>query len=576
MRSWLGLATALALGCSQVAEPMDGGEQGGDLRRQDGPDSPGDAFADALLAEAAAPDAARADAGSLDAAPAPDAAPPDAAQADRVATDLVGAVDGAPITDATAGDSAPCVVEDDLDGDGHGGLCEPRDCSPGNAAIHPGATERCNALDDDCDGLVDEDLNCPAPLPKIWVFILAGQSNMVGLGRVSELGAHADLFAPALRSGIPKVGIYLEDSVHQNPNQNGAMRWLDVDEYGGFGVDAARFGPELGFGARMHELWPERQIRILKVAEGATDLAEDWAARSGRLYSLLLSTVRSQFEILGEHERIELVGLVWMQGESDAFGDLADAYGSNLRRFITSLREDLGQALLPTVAALIAPQGGWPEAETVRDATSDLAARLGPMSTVETSDLTMWPDDVAHYDTRSTLILGRRFADAAVGLLPTRWDSQADFGGAQGGRQWRYRQRMGSGVVEDLAYVSWLERWQGGAQGPFISRAATSPGAAVDAELWWRAPYAGRVQLDLTAAAVGTGGDGAWVALVDGDFVRWGPVRLSAGGSARHQAVLDVVQGRELRFQTAAGPAHDEAHDSTRWEIELVMSAVDE
>ena len=30
------------------------------------------------------------------------------------------------------------------------------DCNDSNAAVHPGASEVCNGLDDDCDGVVDE------------------------------------------------------------------------------------------------------------------------------------------------------------------------------------------------------------------------------------------------------------------------------------------------------------------------------------------------------------------------------------------------------------------------------------
>jgi hypothetical protein len=47
---------------------------------------------------------------------------------------------------------ADCVDPDD-DGDGDPDVA---DCAPRNAAIHHGANEACNGIDDDCDGLVDE------------------------------------------------------------------------------------------------------------------------------------------------------------------------------------------------------------------------------------------------------------------------------------------------------------------------------------------------------------------------------------------------------------------------------------
>jgi hypothetical protein len=46
----------------------------------------------------------------------------------------------------------------DQDGDGYS-VCG-TDCDDGNDGVHPGATESCNGLDDDCDGVTDEGTGC--------------------------------------------------------------------------------------------------------------------------------------------------------------------------------------------------------------------------------------------------------------------------------------------------------------------------------------------------------------------------------------------------------------------------------
>jgi hypothetical protein len=48
------------------------------------------------------------------------------------------------------GDGAAIDADDD-------GVAEAEDCNDGDASIHPGADERCNAIDDDCDDVIDED-----------------------------------------------------------------------------------------------------------------------------------------------------------------------------------------------------------------------------------------------------------------------------------------------------------------------------------------------------------------------------------------------------------------------------------
>jgi len=64
----------------------------------------------------------------------------------------------------------PSVYYADVDGDGYGNanattqacgtltgyVSDSADCNDGNASIHPGANDVCNSIDDNCDGIVDE------------------------------------------------------------------------------------------------------------------------------------------------------------------------------------------------------------------------------------------------------------------------------------------------------------------------------------------------------------------------------------------------------------------------------------
>jgi len=51
-----------------------------------------------------------------------------------------------------------CCVDEDGDGFGEGAGCDERDCGDLDPDVHPGAPERCNGLDDDCDTRIDEEI----------------------------------------------------------------------------------------------------------------------------------------------------------------------------------------------------------------------------------------------------------------------------------------------------------------------------------------------------------------------------------------------------------------------------------
>ncbi len=69
--------------------------------------------------------------------------------------------------DSTANDDDSATDDDDVqppvDNDGDG-VPLGEDCNDSHSGIYPGAPELCNALDDDCDDVADEDGVCPCPV----------------------------------------------------------------------------------------------------------------------------------------------------------------------------------------------------------------------------------------------------------------------------------------------------------------------------------------------------------------------------------------------------------------------------
>src|SRR5262249_32858855 len=54
--------------------------------------------------------------------------------------------------------SATSSTTIDPDADGDGFSVREGDCNDSNAAVHPGATEICNSIDDNCNGQIDENV----------------------------------------------------------------------------------------------------------------------------------------------------------------------------------------------------------------------------------------------------------------------------------------------------------------------------------------------------------------------------------------------------------------------------------
>ena len=231
------------------------------------------------------------------------------------------------------------------------------------------------------------------------VFVLAGQSNMVGQGLTEEL-------TPAQAVTPPNVTYF-----------------LGADEAGLF--DRERFGPEVSLAGRLAEAWPDRELIFVKHARGGTSLLA-WAPRwdvmraeitgnaaAGPLYSQLVEILQR----LELRDGVEIGAVFWMQGERDAlFEGPAEEYFENLGTLIAAFRRDLGHPDLPFLLGLANPlPERYLKLDTVRRAQRRAAAEITGVHLIETDALTR-RDDGVHYDTGGVLELGRRFAEAYLAI----------------------------------------------------------------------------------------------------------------------------------------------------------------
>lgn len=237
----------------------------------------------------------------------------------------------------------------------------------------------------------------PAPPPPtiqpgaqiaLPVFLVLGQSNAFGNGKISDL--QATWWAPQPNTEVLRDNVWplLEPGV----------------------LHPEFFGPEIAFGARAGK---SAKVGIIKIAVPATNLATDWSPQvAGSLHFRVLDVVQSARTT----RQIRIAGVLWMQGESDATNAaMAAQYGANLTAFIQSLRRDIGDQSLPFAVCRVNPpvNDGFPYAAEVRAGQQGIT--LAGYTWFDCDELSLGPDRL-HFDTAGQVVLGNLFADAMVRL----------------------------------------------------------------------------------------------------------------------------------------------------------------
>ncbi len=191
--------------------------------------------------------------------------------------------------------------------------------------------------------------------------------------------------------------------------------WIDLQ--GGLGHSSSYFGPEVGFGHRLSELYPNDDIYLVKEGISSSNLAIDWNPNgSGWVYNRFKERVNAALANLRNAGLDpEITGMIWMQGESDALS-LARApnYEANLENFIGKVRSDFGATDMPFVMGRILPHydttpaGGNATVRLVQE-TMQNKPGIGQVSWIDTDDLQLAYG--GHYGTQGQIDLGIRFAN---------------------------------------------------------------------------------------------------------------------------------------------------------------------
>jgi len=203
----------------------------------------------------------------------------------------------------------------------------------------------------------------------VKVFILAGQSNMEGHGRV-EANPKANEGKGSLEWLVKNPPTaprfkHLVDDKGKWVARDDVQIWY-LGRKGnlapGFGAREGHIGPELGFGHAVGKALDE-PVLLIKLAWGGKSLGKDFRPPSsggevGPYYKDLLKLTK---EVLGDAKnlfpryadrKLELVGIGWHQGWNDRVNQaFNDQYEKNMANFIRDIRKDLGAAKLPFVIA---------------------------------------------------------------------------------------------------------------------------------------------------------------------------------------------------------------------------------
>lgn len=242
----------------------------------------------------------------------------------------------------------------------------------------------------------EESVELP-PREKFHLFLLIGQSNMAGRGKIE----------PQDQVAVPRVLMLSKEG-----------KWVPATDPLHFDKKVAGVGLGRTFGIEIANSSPEITIGLIPCAVGGSPI-DSW--QPGLYYPPTKShpwddaIKRAKLALAAG----ELKGILWHQGESDSSQELSAVYEKKLHDLVGRLRRELDAPNVPFIVGQMGDFADHPwkaSKKEVDRALRDLPQKVARTAYVSAAGLDHQGDGT-HFDADSYRELGRRYAAAYLQLV---------------------------------------------------------------------------------------------------------------------------------------------------------------
>lgn len=238
------------------------------------------------------------------------------------------------------------------------------------------------------------------PPAKFHLYVLAGQSNMAGRGKVDTLN----------KTPHPRVWML-----------NKANQWVPATEPMHFDKPAVvGVGPGLAFGKEMAAQDTSIIIGLIPTAVGGSAI-DAWTPGGYHEQTKNYPYDEAIKRVQLAQQAGTLHGILWHQGESDSKPELTDTYEAKLTQLIGRFRQVFNSPAVPVVVGTLGDfyVAKNPSAARINTILVNLPSHLARVACAQATGLTDG-GDATHFNAESARELGLRYAKAMQAIEPKK------------------------------------------------------------------------------------------------------------------------------------------------------------